>query len=165
MTIINLDNLLHRRIIDNCKALYEDGHFPHAALESMKQVELALKEKAGIGQKLFGARLVNQLFGSGKGIKLTIPLGDELQKHAKKLFAGAFLMTNRKYQVYSLSFLPKFFLEKLLMECLRNWLKRVSLIGNIKQSLTWVSLNTIANGEIIVPRESLQIGMRLDGLN
>jgi len=57
----------------------------------MKQVERALKEKAGIGEKLFGARLVKQLFGSGKGIKLTIPLGDELQKHAKKLFAGAFL--------------------------------------------------------------------------
>ena len=90
MTKIDLDILLHQRIIDKCKSLYEDDYFPQAALESMKQVELALKEKTGIGEKLFGARLVNQLFGSGKGIKLIIPLGDELQKHANKLFEGAF---------------------------------------------------------------------------
>jgi uncharacterized protein (TIGR02391 family) len=90
MTKIDLDELLHQRIIDKCKSLYEDGHFPQAALESMKQVELAIKEKTGIGEKLFGVRLVNQVFGSEKGIKLKIPLGDELQKHAKTLFEGAF---------------------------------------------------------------------------
>lgn len=90
MTMIDLDELLHQRIIDKCKSLYEDGHFPQAALESMKQVELAIKEKTGIGEKLFGVRLVNQVFGSEKGIKLKIPLGDELQKHAKTLFEGAF---------------------------------------------------------------------------
>jgi uncharacterized protein (TIGR02391 family) len=90
MTKIDIDKLLHKRIIDKCKSLYEDGHFPQAASESMKQVELALKEKAEIGEKLFGARLVDQLFGSGKGIKLKIPLGDELQKQAKSLFKGAF---------------------------------------------------------------------------
>jgi len=90
MTKIDLDKLLHQRIIDNCKSLYEDDHFPQAALESMKQVELALKEKAKIEEKLFGARLVDQLFGSGKGIKLKIPLGDELQEQAKLIFKGAF---------------------------------------------------------------------------
>jgi len=90
MTKIDLDELLHQRIIDKCKSLYEDGHFPHAALESMKQVELAIKEKTGIGEKLFGVRLVNQVFGSEKSIKLKIPLGDELQKHAKTLFEGTF---------------------------------------------------------------------------
>ena len=90
MTKIDLDELLHQRIIDKCKSLYEDGHFPQAALESMKQVELAIKEKTGIGEKLFGVRLVNQVFGSEKGIKLKIPLGDELQKHAKTLFEGTF---------------------------------------------------------------------------
>lgn len=58
MMKINLDNLLHQRVIDKCKTLYEDGHFPQAALESMKQVELALKEKAEIKEKLFGRRLV-----------------------------------------------------------------------------------------------------------
>jgi uncharacterized protein (TIGR02391 family) len=90
MTKIDIDKLLHQRIIDKCKSLYEDGHFPQAALESMKQVELALKEKAEIGEKIFSARLVDQLFGSGKGIKLKIPLGDEIQEQAKLLFKGAF---------------------------------------------------------------------------
>ncbi|MDF1539977.1 MAG: TIGR02391 family protein [Candidatus Thorarchaeota archaeon] len=90
MTKIDIDKLLHQRIIDECKSLYEDGHFPQAALESMKQVELALKEKAEIGENLFGKRLVDQLFGSGKSIKLKIPLGDELQEQAKLLFKGAF---------------------------------------------------------------------------
>jgi uncharacterized protein (TIGR02391 family) len=86
----NIDKLLHQRIIDKCKSLYKDGHFPQAALESMKQVELALKEKVEIEEKLFGTRLVNRLFGSGKGIKLKIPLGDELSEQAKLLFEGAF---------------------------------------------------------------------------
>ncbi len=90
MMKINLDNLLHQRVIDKCKTLYEDGHFPQAALESMKQVELALKEKAEIKEKLFGRRLVKQLLGSGKGIKLRIPLGEELQEQARLLFEGAF---------------------------------------------------------------------------
>lgn len=90
MTKIDIDKLLHQRIIDKCKSLYKDGHFPQAALESMKQVELALKEKVEFEEKLFGARLVNRLFGSGKGIKLKIPLGDELSEQAKLLFKGAF---------------------------------------------------------------------------
>ena len=91
MTIkIELDKILHQRIIDKCILLYKDGHFSPAALESMKQVELALKEKAGIKEKLFGVRLVDKLFGSGKSIKLTIPLGAELQEQGKSLFKGAF---------------------------------------------------------------------------
>ena len=90
MTKIDIDKLLHHRIIDKCKSLYEDGHFPQAAFESMKQVELALKEKAEIGEKLFGTRLVDRLLGSGESIKLKIPLGDELQEQAKSLFKGAF---------------------------------------------------------------------------
>lgn len=56
----------------------------------MKQVELALKEKIDLKEKLFGARLINHLFGSGKGIKLKIPLGDDLQEQAKSFFNGAF---------------------------------------------------------------------------
>jgi hypothetical protein len=31
-----------------CLSLYQDSYFPHAAFESMKQVELALKEKTEI---------------------------------------------------------------------------------------------------------------------
>jgi hypothetical protein len=87
---IDLDELLHQRIIDKCKSLHQDGHFPQAAFESMKQVELALKEKVEIREKLFGARLVDKLMGSGKSIKLKIPLGDELQEQAHILFKGAF---------------------------------------------------------------------------
>ncbi|GAH65337.1 unnamed protein product, partial [marine sediment metagenome] len=90
MIKIDLDKLLHQRIIDKCKSLYKDGHFPQAALEAIKQVERALKEKAEIGEKLFGARLVDQLLGAGKGIKLKIPLGEEFQEQARLLFKGAF---------------------------------------------------------------------------
>lgn len=85
-----LDTILHQRIIDKCMPLYKDGLFPSAAFESMKQVELALKEKSGNNEKLFGTRLVDTLLGSGKSIKSTIPLGDELQEQAKSLFKGAF---------------------------------------------------------------------------
>ena len=91
MIKIDLDKLLHQRIIDKCKSLYEDGHFPQAALESMKQVERALKEKVEIKEeKLFGARLVDQLLRPGKGIKLKIPLEKEFQGQARLLFKGAF---------------------------------------------------------------------------
>jgi uncharacterized protein (TIGR02391 family) len=90
MLKIDLDKFLHQRIIDKCQPLYEDGHFSQAALEAMKQVERALKEKAEIGEKLFGARLVDQLLGKGKGIKLRISLGEEFQEQARLLFKGAF---------------------------------------------------------------------------
>lgn len=90
MIKIDPDKLLHQRVIDKCKSLYEDGHFPQAALESMKLVERALKEEAEVRDKLFGARLVDQLFGSGKGIKLKIPLEERLREEARLLFKGAF---------------------------------------------------------------------------
>ncbi|MBA7483972.1 hypothetical protein ES707_19489 [subsurface metagenome] len=90
MVKIDLDKFLHQRIIDKCQPLYKDGHFPQAALEAMKQVELAFKEKTGIGEKLFGVRLIDHLLGAGKGIKLIIPLGEEFQKQARLLFNGAF---------------------------------------------------------------------------
>ena len=51
MTVeFGLDTILHQRIIDKCMPLYKDGHFSSAAFESMKQVELALKEKSGTGK-------------------------------------------------------------------------------------------------------------------
>jgi len=88
---IDLSNLLHPRIIDKSISLYKDGHFHQAAMVAMKQVEIAFKEKAGIEdeEKLFGVRLYEKILGSGKSIKLKVPLGDKLQKEAKELFKSA----------------------------------------------------------------------------
>lgn len=55
----------------------------------MKQVELALKEKSGVKNK-YGVNLATSLFGKGKGIKLRVPFGDNLQDQAEYLFVGAF---------------------------------------------------------------------------
>jgi uncharacterized protein (TIGR02391 family) len=85
---VDLDNLLHPRILKKCISLYRNGFFPDAAFNAMKQVELAFKEKTGIEdeKKLFGARLYEKFLGSEKSIKLKVPLGDELQKEAKEVF-------------------------------------------------------------------------------
>lgn len=90
MIQIDLDNILHQRIVDKCIPLFQDGYFSQAAFESMKQVELAIKEKTEIREKLFGKKLVNKIFGSGKNIKLIVPFGAELQAQAESLFEGAF---------------------------------------------------------------------------
>jgi len=88
MLKINLNDYLHQRIIGKCSSLYKDEYFPQAAMEAMKQVEIAFKEKAGIEdeEKLFGTRLYEKYLGSGKSIKLKIPLGDNFQKEAKEVF-------------------------------------------------------------------------------
>ncbi len=85
---IELDIFLHPRILKKCISLYENGFFPDAAFNTMKQVELAFKEKAGIEdeEKFFGSRLYEKYLGSGKSIKLKVPLGDNLQKEAKEVF-------------------------------------------------------------------------------
>jgi hypothetical protein len=115
MEEFGLDTILHQRIIDKCMSLYKDGHFICAALESMKQVELALKEKyitdeksfgtrlveiqqvenalkkkPRTGKKLFGKKLVEKFLGHEEGIKLKIPLTNDLQEDALELFIGAF---------------------------------------------------------------------------
>ena len=54
--------LLSPRIEKNCLPLYEDGHFKHAARDSMVQVEMALKEKGKVQDIQFGKRLINNLF-------------------------------------------------------------------------------------------------------
>ncbi|TAD78746.1 MAG: TIGR02391 family protein [Oscillatoriales cyanobacterium] len=87
---INFESLLHPRILEHCKKLYLDAHYKYAALEAMTQVELALKEKSDTQDK-FGVNLVTNLFGNGKGIKLRVPFGDEMQKQAETLFKGAFV--------------------------------------------------------------------------
>ena len=85
---IELDVFLHPRILKKCISRYENGFFPDAAFQAMKQVELAFKEKVGIEDEkhLFGSRLYEKYLGSGKSIKLKVPLGDDLQKEAKEVF-------------------------------------------------------------------------------
>jgi uncharacterized protein (TIGR02391 family) len=88
-TKVSLEGLLHPRIAAHCTRLYIDSHFRHAAREAMTQVELALKEKSGVKDK-YGTRLVNSLLERGIGIKLVVPFGPEMQKHAHALFESAF---------------------------------------------------------------------------
>ena len=89
---IELEELLNPRIIKHCMSSYRDGHYKHAALEAMTQVEKALKEKVEEGGdvKGYGVRFVTNLLGKGRGIKLRVPLGEDLQQPAKTLFEGAF---------------------------------------------------------------------------
>jgi uncharacterized protein (TIGR02391 family) len=86
---VEFEVLLHPRILRHCEHLFTNGHYKHAALEAMTQVELALKEKSGVENK-FGVNLCTDLFGAGKGIKLRVPFGEEAQKAAERLFTGAF---------------------------------------------------------------------------
>lgn len=86
---VRLDEILHPRVAAECIRLYLDGQFKHAAREAMTQVELALKERAGV-PKLYGVRLVNAVLGSGSGVKLRLPFGPETEKEAHALFQAAF---------------------------------------------------------------------------
>ncbi len=86
----DLEELLHPRIVNVCAALYRGGHYPQAAFEAMKQVELALREVSLAPRKVFGQRLVKRVFGEGRGISLVVPLGPEYQIYAQSLFEGAF---------------------------------------------------------------------------
>ncbi len=88
----DLQRVLNPRVVKHCLPLYQDGHYKHAALEAMIQVELALKERAREGGRVqaFGARLTENLFGKGQSIKLIVPLGEDLQEKAEMLFKGAF---------------------------------------------------------------------------
>jgi len=86
---VEFELLLHPRVLSHCKQLIIDGHYKHAALEAMIQVELSLKEKSGVKNK-FGTNLCRSLFGKGAGIKLHVPFGDEMQTRAEDLFSAAF---------------------------------------------------------------------------
>ena len=87
---IQENEIFHPRIIDICFPLFHHGHYQHAALESMKQVEMALREKGIAPKDRFGDKLVNWVLGSGEHITLSLPLGNELQEKARTLFKGAF---------------------------------------------------------------------------
>lgn len=127
MTVeFELDTILHQRIIDKCMSLYKDGHFSHAAFESMKQVELALKEKSDTGKKLYGRNLVKAVFGSGKNIHLIIPLADDLQEDALELFTGA-LRYYRNYTAHEDSKIDN-------ISCIRIMVLASELLGLIGAS-------------------------------
>jgi uncharacterized protein (TIGR02391 family) len=85
----SFSTLLHPRITKHCEQLFNDGHYKHAALEAMTQVEIAIKEKSQVRDS-YGVNLVTSLFGEGKSVKLRVPFGEEMQKHAETLFRGAF---------------------------------------------------------------------------
>ncbi len=87
---IQENEVFHPRVINTCLPLFNDGHYQHAALESMKQVEMALRDKGIVPKDRFGDRLVNWVLGKGEHIKLAVPLGDDLQEKALALFKGTF---------------------------------------------------------------------------
>ncbi|HHV25233.1 MAG TPA: TIGR02391 family protein [Methanosarcina sp.] len=127
MTVeFELDTILHQRIIDKCRSPYKDGHFSHAAFESMKQVELALKEKSGTCKKLYGRNLIKAVFGSGKNIHLIIPLADYLQEDALELFTGA-LRYYRNYTAHEDSKIDN-------ISCIRIMVLASELLGLIGAS-------------------------------
>ncbi len=87
---IEANDFLHPRIIETCLPLFKDGHYQHVALESMKQVEMALRDKAIAPKELFGVHLVKWVMGNGEHITLAVSLGDDYQEKAQLLFKGAF---------------------------------------------------------------------------
>lgn len=93
IVVTDLETYLSPRIKKHCFPLFENGHFKHAAHEAMIQVEQALKEKGQVHDNRFGQALVKSLFdigGKHQGIKLRVPLGDDLQQQAQELFSGSF---------------------------------------------------------------------------
>jgi len=86
---MDFTQLLHPRIVDTCFKLFDDEHYSHAAVEAMKQVEIALKEKC-VARKAFGRRLVQRAFGEKATITLSVPLGEQSQEDARLFFEGAF---------------------------------------------------------------------------
>lgn len=85
-----IEKFLAPRIVKNCLPLFKDGHFKHSAREAMVQVEKALKEKGKIEDIQFGVKLIGALFAGKAGVKLRVPLGEELQKQAEIYFKGVF---------------------------------------------------------------------------
>lgn len=87
---IQENEVFHPRIVNTCLPLYNNGHYQHAALESMKQVEMALRDRGIAPKDRFGDKLVNWVLGSGEHITLSVPFGDQFQEKARTLFKGAF---------------------------------------------------------------------------
>ena len=86
---IELSDLLHRRIIDNCYNLFKDKYYTDAASSAMRQVEIALKEKTG-EKNLFGVRLINKYLSQNASIRLVSQINGERQDIIKKYFEATF---------------------------------------------------------------------------
>lgn len=82
--------LLHTRIIESCEKIFSDGHYDSAASKSLKEVEIALKEKGNFDNKLFGIRLIKKAFGNGNNVRLKIPFMGVTQESAVAYFKGVF---------------------------------------------------------------------------
>jgi hypothetical protein len=90
---MNFEKLLSPRMQKHCLPQHKDKHFKDAAREAMVQIELALKEKGLVDDKLFGQQLIDSLFtlgGKNQNAKLCVPFGEQLQDQAKALFKGVF---------------------------------------------------------------------------
>lgn len=85
-----IEKLLVPRIVKNCVPLFEGEHYKHSAREAMVQVEMALKEKGKVESAQFGTQLIGNLFAGKSGVKLRVPLGEDLQEQAGKYFKGVF---------------------------------------------------------------------------
>jgi hypothetical protein len=85
-----ISELLVPRILKHCLLLFQAGFFKNAAHDAMVQVEIALKQKGKITNKTFGANLIGNLFAGQKGVRLRVPLGEELQGEAESYFRGVF---------------------------------------------------------------------------
>lgn len=82
---IQVNDILHQRVIDTCIPLYKDEHYQHAALESMKQVEMALRDKGIASKDLFGVNLVKWVMGNGAHITLSVPFGKIYKRKRSRL--------------------------------------------------------------------------------
>lgn len=127
---ISIYELLHPRVLKHCEKLFNDGHYKHAALEAMTQVEIALKEKSGEKSK-YGVNLISSLFGEKAKIKLRVPFGDDLQKHAHIWFKGAFSYY-RNYAAHDGSKIDKYSCMRIIITAS----ELLELIGASSKSFT-----------------------------
>jgi uncharacterized protein (TIGR02391 family) len=100
---VELESLLHPRILKNCISRFKDSYYKDAAREAMVQVEQAMKEKTGVDNK-YGVNLCRSIFGDGKGLKLRVPFGEQQQKSAEQLFSAVFSYY-RNYAVHDGTFI------------------------------------------------------------
>lgn len=85
---VDLNDIIHERIINRCEKLFNDGHYPEACHRAFEIVASTIKEKTG-SQK-FGRNLKTLMETGKEGIKLRIPFGEQMQKAAVDYFDAAF---------------------------------------------------------------------------
>lgn len=85
---VNLSEILHPRIIDNCFSLLNANEYISSAREALVQVELAVKEKTGNPNNKFGVKLIDELFNGKNAI--TVKTLFDNNEDACKYFSGVF---------------------------------------------------------------------------